>query len=156
MARCFPDCFVNLQQRAATTCSAVDEYDAPAVDIQCGTKLFDFHPGWRNELGPDGHCHPFDSPGRYAAGGERLQRFIGGDKVSIDVGRTPSSPEWGKRIRQERIAGDAHLFLLDEALEEVIHHRMNRQDNIGSLLIDKSADISPDFKIKKVALIRPN
>ena len=51
--------------------------------------------------------------------------------------------------------GEAHIHT-ETVPEEVIHHRMDRQDDIGSLLIDESADISPDFRIKEVAFIRPD
>src|SRR5689334_188488 len=98
MAGCFPNSFVNFQQRPTATRAAVDQYDAPAVDIQCGTEFFYFISGGRNELRSDRHCYPFDAPGRNATGCERLQRFIGSDKVSIDVWGTPSPPEWRERI----------------------------------------------------------
>ena len=37
----------------------------------------------------------------------------------------------------------------------MVEHRMHGQHDVGTLRIDKSADIFPDFRIKAIALIRP-
>src|SRR2546425_3158793 len=152
----FQDRLINLQHRTPAPRSPINEYDARAIQFECGSKFLNVSHGCRNETGPYRHWNALNTPCWNSSSCECLERFIGRNKISIDVRRSPSSPKGRKRVCKKRVTRDAGMVFVDETLDEMIQHRMDGQDDIGALRFDKSANISANFRIKVIALIWPH
>src|SRR5206468_3917877 len=103
---------------------------------------------------PYRHWNSFAARGRNAAPHQRLKCFVRWHEIAVNVWGYPAVPERRKWIGQKRVASNSKPFLLDKPLNEMIQHRMHRQNDVRTRGFDEPRNVAPDFEIKKFTLVR--